>query len=185
MIRPLCMAHPRVQDKRFSVTFGVMRCDRNCYEQVVVRTTTCPTRGGVRAAIVPTDASSNTINIITRYRGRLLHITKVHPSYVALRFPLLSPTGQPSLGLEMCYTCTASAQRGHDNRDQLYLLRFLKTSGVDQRTLMRRVIPAKAVGAGVILSVKRETTELTMSLSQYVTGGRARGSRFVLSGERS
>jgi hypothetical protein len=149
MIRPLCMAHPRVQDKRFSVTFGgtfvdaykqvheltrstslpVMRCDRNCYEQVVVRTTTCPTRGGVRAAIVPTDASSNTINIITRYRGRLLHITKVHPSYVALRFPLLSPTGQPSLGLEMCYTCTASAQRGHDNRDQLYLLRFLKTSG--------------------------------------------------------
>jgi hypothetical protein len=50
---------------------------------------------------------------------------------------------------------------------------------------MRRVIPAKAVGAGVILSVKRETTELTMSLSQYVTGGRARGSRFVLSGERS
>jgi hypothetical protein len=86
------------------VTIGTVMA-RNCRHYNVPNS-----RQGLAAIISgDIDALLNTRDIIIRYRGGVLCTTEVHPSYVAPRSPLLSPTGQPSLSLEMWYTCTASA----------------------------------------------------------------------------
>ncbi|KAN0137204.1 hypothetical protein V8E53_005201 [Lactarius tabidus] len=112
MICPPCVAHPKVQDERdlqchfrlYGLQLELLWA-RDCRHYNVPNS-----RQGLAAIISgDIDALLNTRDIIIRYRGGVLCTTEVHPSYVAPRSPLLSPTGQPSLSLEMRYTYTASA----------------------------------------------------------------------------
>ena len=81
------------------------------------------------AAIIPGDVDTciDSRNVIIREKGGpLMRITEVHPSYVALHFPLLAPTGQSGWRKDLPYTSTAVNPRGHSTREYITYCDFLK-----------------------------------------------------------
>ena len=81
------------------------------------------------AAIIPGDVETciDSRNVIIREKGGpLMRITEVHPSYVALHFPLLAPTGQSGWHEDLPYTFTAARPRGHFTRQFITYCDFLK-----------------------------------------------------------
>ena len=88
-----------------------------------------PTARHELAAIIPgdVDACINARNIIIRERGGpLMRITEVHPSYVALHFPLLAPTGQSGWHPELRFTFPDAHPRGPRTREFMSFCDFLK-----------------------------------------------------------
>jgi hypothetical protein len=70
-----------------------------------------PTTHSELAAIIPGDIENciGSRNVIIHERGGpLLRISEIHPSYVALHFPLLAPTGQSGWRRELRYTFTTA-----------------------------------------------------------------------------
>jgi hypothetical protein len=88
-----------------------------------------PTTHGELAAIIPGDIDTciGSRNILIHEQGGpLLRITEIHPSYIALHFPLLAPTGQSGWRRELCYTFTTAWPRGNSKRKFISYCDFLK-----------------------------------------------------------
>jgi hypothetical protein len=88
-----------------------------------------PTTHHELAAIIPGDVDTcvDSRSIIVREKGGpLIRITEIHPSYVALHFPLLAPTGQSGWHKELRYTFADSRPRGNSKREFISYCDFLK-----------------------------------------------------------
>jgi hypothetical protein len=88
-----------------------------------------PTTHHELAAIIPGDIETcvDSRNIIVREKGGpLIWITEIHPSYVALHFPLLAPTGQSGWHSKLRYTFSASRPRVNCKREFITYCDFLK-----------------------------------------------------------
>jgi hypothetical protein len=94
-----------------------------------IRRYNLPTARHELAAIIPgdVDACINARNIIIREKGGpLMRITEVHPSYVALHFPLLAPTGQSGWHPHLRFTFSDAHPRGPRSREFMSFCEFLK-----------------------------------------------------------
>ena len=81
------------------------------------------------AAIIPGDVDTcvDCRNVILREKGGpLMRITEVHPSYVALHFPLLAPTGQSGWHEDLPYTFSVAKPRDRFKRQFITYCDFLK-----------------------------------------------------------
>jgi hypothetical protein len=75
-----------------------------------------PTSHSKLAVIIPSDVNTciDSRNVIIRkHGGPLLWITEIHPSYIALHFPLLAPTGQSGWHADLLYAFTTSDDSKH------------------------------------------------------------------------
>lgn len=81
------------------------------------------------AAIIPGDVDTciNSRQIIVRPKGGpLIRMTECHPSYVALHFPLLAPTGQKSWHPDMKYRHLHPSRSNGNRRNRLTLCDYLQ-----------------------------------------------------------
>ena len=81
------------------------------------------------ATIIPGDVDTciNSQQIIVWPKGgSLIWMTECHPSYVALHFPLLAPTGQKGWSPDMTYRCLQPSQMIGNQRNCLTLCDYLQ-----------------------------------------------------------
>lgn len=81
------------------------------------------------AAIIPGDIDNcvDSRHIIIREKGGpLMRITEIHPSYVALHFPLLAPTGQSGWHPDLPYAFTSPRAQHGSTRDTISYCDYLK-----------------------------------------------------------
>jgi hypothetical protein len=123
----------------------------NIYEQAAVLTHSCslpayhlnldlleasdcrcynlPTTHHELAVIIPGDVDTcidlRSI-IICKKGGPLIHITEIHPFYIALHFPLLAPTGQSGWHKELHYTFSDLCLHGNSKHEFISYCDFLK-----------------------------------------------------------